>query len=72
MTFNIGLSKKDKRIAHWKEIKSRVTTHEGEALSGREGRKYQEEWSHKYLKRNMTRPTDFNSPEYQKELSKNR
>jgi len=43
-----------RRALHWREIKSRVTTHEGELLTGREGRKYQDKYSKKYLGRDMT------------------
>ena len=67
---NIGLSKKDKRIAHWKEIQSRVTTHEGESLSGRKGEEYKQKYSKKYLGRDLSRPANFDRPEYQKELRK--
>lgn len=66
---NIGTSKKDQRILHWKEIKSRVTTHEGEFLSGRKGEEYKNKWGKQFLGIE-NRPTDFSKPEYQKELTK--
>ena len=69
VTMNIGYSKKDSRINHWKEIQSRVTTHEGEPLSGLKGRSYLEKYGKKYLGME-NRSTNFNKPEYQKELAK--
>ena len=67
---HIGKSKKDQRIAHWQEIRSRVTTHEGELLSGKKGREYQQKYSVKHLGKDLSTPTDFSKPEYQKELNK--
>ena len=68
----IGKSKVEQRKLHWGEIKSRVTTHEGEVLSGNKGRGYQQKYSKQYLGRDLSRPPNFNSPIYQKELSKTR
>jgi hypothetical protein len=65
----IGKSKKDQRVAYWQTIKSRVTTHEGEMLSGKKGQDYQKKYSKKHLGRDLSRPVDFNRPEYQKELN---
>ena len=67
---NIGKSKVELRKLHWTEIKSRVTTHEGESLSGKKGTVYQQKYGKQYLGRDMSKPLDFNRPEYQKELSK--
>ena len=67
---NIGSSKVEKRKLHWQEIKSRVTTHEGESLSGKKGREYQQKYSKKYLGTDLSRPPDFRGVEYQKELSR--
>lgn len=66
----VAPTKTDRRLAHWKEIKSRVTTHEGEMLNGVEGISYQKKWSKQYLGRDMSRPVNFDRPEYQKELHK--
>lgn len=46
--------KRDQRAAHWDEIKSRVTTHEGEILSGKKGRDYMAKYSKKYLGRDLS------------------
>lgn len=67
----IGKSKKDQRISHWADIKSRVTTHEGEVLSGKKGEAYQVNHGKKLLGIDY-KPTNFNRPEYQKELAKTR
>ena len=67
---NIGRSKVELRKLHWQEIKSRVTTHEGEFLSGSKGEKYKRDYSQKYLGRDLSRPANFDRPEYQKELSR--
>ena len=65
----MDLSKKGQRLSHWKEITSRVRTHEGELLSGNKGRTYQEKYGQKYL--GITaRPINFNSAAFQKELAK--
>ena len=49
--------KREQRAAHWNEIRKRVTTHEGEFLSGAKGQEYQEKWAKKYLGRDLhTRP----------------
>ena len=42
------------RALHWGEIKSRVTTHEGEILSGQKGREYARKYSKKYLGRDLS------------------
>ena len=68
--FFIGTGHKDARLNYWKEIKSRVTTHEGELLSGNKGREYQQKYSKQYLGKDMSQPVNFNKPEYQKELNK--
>lgn len=70
MAFNIGLSKKDKRIAHWEDIQNRITTHEGEFLSGKQGEEYRKKWSEKMLGKDLNRPLNVNSAEAQKELAK--
>ena len=49
--------KKEQRTAHWNEIQSRVTTHEGELLSGNKGRDYQQRWSKKMLGKDLNRPS---------------
>jgi len=61
--------KKQRRVNHWKEIQSRVVTHEGESLSGKKGEDYRKKWGEKYLGRAYQK-TDFNKPRYQKELEK--
>ena len=65
----IGKSKKEKRMLHWDEIRSRVKTHEGELLSGRQGREYIQKYGQRYLGMTPSRP-NYNAPEYQKELAK--
>lgn len=67
---NIGKSKKDQRVSHWEEIRSRVTTHEGEFLSGKAGREYTSKWSKKMLGQDLSRKPDYSKEEYQKELNK--
>jgi len=42
------------RASHWGEIRSRVTTHEGELLSGKKGRDYARKYSKKYLGRDLS------------------
>lgn len=69
-SFHIGVSKRDKRLGHWKKIKERVTTHEGEILNGRAGEQYKQKYSRQYLGVDLSRPTDFSKPEYQRELAK--
>ena len=64
----ITSSKQDKRVAHWQDIKNRVTTHEGEFLTGDRGRKYQDKYGKKYL--GISDRTNFNAPQYQRELAK--
>lgn len=46
---HIGKSFQETRALHWQEIKSRVRTHEGELLTGKQGREYQQKWSKDYL-----------------------
>ena len=46
--------KQGARAAHWGEIRSRVTTHEGEILTGRKGRDYMRKYSKKYLGRDLS------------------
>lgn len=65
----IGKSKVDQRKSHWNEIRSRVTTHEGEFLHGKKGREYISKYGQKYLGINPS-PANYDRPEYQKELSK--
>ncbi len=69
---NIIRSKKEQRIAHWQEISKRVTTHEGEFLSGNKGREYQIKYSKKYLGKDLSKPININPdrPEVKKELNK--
>lgn len=69
---HIGKGKKDQRLAYWREIKSRVTTHEGEMLSGEKGRDYQKKYSKQYLGKDMSRPINFNQVSYLQELEKTR
>lgn len=69
-SFSIGSGSKQSRLEHWKDIKSRVTTHEGQVLSGKAGRDYQIKHSKKMLGTDMSRPVDFSAPQYQKELMK--
>ena len=49
----VGKSKDEKRALHWRDIRKRVTTHEGEFLTGEKGRKYQKKWSKKYLGKDL-------------------
>lgn len=63
-------SKKDQRIAHWKEIHSRITTHEGELLTGARGIQYQEKYGEKYLGKKMNKPVNYNQVSYLQELDK--
>lgn len=51
---SIGKSRTEKRALHWKEIRSRVTSHEGELLTGERGRKYQDKWSRKMLGQDLS------------------
>ena len=44
----------DRRANHWKEIASKVRTHEGELLTGSQGAKYQEKWSKKMLGKDLS------------------
>lgn len=66
----VGLSSRDKRIAHWKKIKSRVTTHEGEMLTGQRGESYINKYGKQYL--GVEPRTNFDAPQYQRELDKKR
>ena len=70
VSFNIGVSKKDARIAHWRDIQSRVTTHDGQFLKGKSGRDYQKKYSKKMLGKDLSQPTNYNTPSFQKELTK--
>lgn len=70
MGIHIGKSKVDQKALHWKEISQRVTTHEGEFLSGSKGREYQQKYSKKYLGKDLSTPIDTSRPEYQQELRK--
>lgn len=70
--FLLGGDKKSNRVKHWEEIKSRIKTHDGEMLTGKAGREYQQKYSKRYLGRDLSQPTNFNTPEYQKELAKTR
>jgi hypothetical protein len=45
---------KGQRASHWRDIQSRVRTHEGELLSGSKGREYQRRWSKKMLGRDLS------------------
>jgi|GEM_PF-5228819 len=65
MSFNIGKSKREDRASHWKDIQTRVTTHEGEILHGSKGREYQQKWSKDNLGRDIgnTRSVDVNDVE---------
>lgn len=69
-SFNIGSSGKAARINHWQEIQSRVTTHDGQLLSGTAGRNYQKKWSKKMLGKDLSKPVDYSAPKFQKELAK--
>ena len=48
-----NLDKLGRRLSHWKDIKTRVRTHEGELLSGKQGLEYQKKFSKKYLGRDL-------------------
>lgn len=69
-TFSIGASKTDSRIKHWRDITSRVTTHDGQFLQGKAGKDYQKRWSKQMLGKDLSRPVDFQAPSFQKELAK--
>ena len=54
-------SNREQRLNHWKEIKKRVTSHEGEFLSGEKGEKYQKKYSKQYLGKDLdTKSIDMN------------
>ena len=53
ITFHDGQSKKEISKAHLVDIRSRVTTHEGELLIGSKGRNYMDKYSRKYLGKNL-------------------
>lgn len=57
--------KQGSRTLHWREIKNRVRTHEGELLTGRQAKHYQEKYSKKYLGRDLSnsRPIDVRDVE---------
>lgn len=42
------------RATHWGEIRSRITTHEGEILTGQKGREYARKYSKKYLGKDLS------------------
>ena len=63
-------SKKEQRIAHWEEIRSRVTTHEGEILAGQKGKDYQKKYSKQYLGKELGQPINYNQVSYLQELEK--
>ena len=63
-------SKKEQRVAHWEEIRSRVTTHEGEVLSGQKGKDYQKKYSKQYLWKELGQPINYNQVSYLQELGK--
>ena len=46
---------KQRRASHWNEIRKRITTHEGEVLSGRRGDAYQQKYGKKYLGTDLSR-----------------
>ena len=52
------------RKSHWKEIKTRITTPEGEILNGVKGERYRQ----RYIGQNI--PVNFDHPSYQKELAR--
>lgn len=55
MSINTGIrGRVGQRAAYWGEIKSRVTTHEGEILTGQKGREYARKYSKKYLGRDLS------------------
>ena len=62
--------KKEQRLAHWQDIAHRVTTHEGELLTGEKGRRYQEKYSERYLGKNLAKPLNYNQVSYLQELAK--
>jgi len=66
----LGVSATGKRLSHWGDIKSRVTTHEGEMLTGAKGRDYQKKYSKQYLGKDMSAPSQFNTQAHLQELSK--
>lgn len=48
-----AVTSEGRRALHWNEIQSRVTTHEGEVLSGSKGESYQRNYSKQYLGRDL-------------------
>ncbi len=64
-------SRKGKRLAHWQDIRNRITTHEGEVLKGAAGAKYIQKYGKKYLGVEP-RPINRNSPDVLRELAKTR
>lgn len=60
------------RVLHWRDIQSRVRTHEGELLSGKKGKEYQEKYSKKMLGRDLSnsRPIDITMVEQHEAQSK--
>ena len=49
-----GNKKRSISDEHLKDIRSRITTHEGELLSGSKGRAYMDKYSAKYLNKDMS------------------
>ena len=57
-------SNKEQRLNHWNEIKKRVTSHEGELLSGKKGERYQKKYSRQYLGKDLnTKPINIDMVE---------
>lgn len=61
--------KNQQRASHWNDIRSRVITHEGEALSGEKGRQYQEKYGERYLGMKPSKPVEAKDVE-QHEIKK--
>lgn len=49
----INKGKKEQRAAYWNDIRKRVTTHEGQILTGKKGESYQKKYGKKYLGRDI-------------------
>lgn len=62
-------SKTEQRRKHWQDIKKTVRTHEGEVLSGSQGRDYQLKYSKKYLGKDLSGPVDCHGAEYDRVLN---
>lgn len=61
-------SKIERRRKNWQEIKKTVRTHEGELLTGKNGKSYQEKYSKTYLGKDLSGPNDCHGAEYDKVL----